>query len=76
MDFVTGLPRIQKRHDAIWVIVNRLTKSAHFLAMNANDPLLKLAKLYIEEIVRLHGVPTSIVSYRDPRIVFRFWQQF
>ena len=66
MDFVTGLPRTQKGHDAIWVIVDRLTKSAHFLAMNIKDSLPKLAQLYIEEIVRLHGVPASIVSDRDP----------
>ena len=66
MDFVTGLPRTQKSHDVIWVIVDRLTKSAHFLAMNIKDSLPMLAKLYIEEIVRLHGVPVSIVSDRDP----------
>ena len=70
MDFVTGLPRTQKGHDAIWVIVDRLTKSAHFLAMNIKDSLFKLAQLYIEEIVKLHGVPTSIVSDRDPRFIF------
>ena len=75
MDFVTGLPRTQKGHDAIWVIVNHLTKSAHFLAMNVKDSLLKLARIYIEKIVRLHRVPTSIVSDRDPRFVLRFWQQ-
>ena len=62
MDFVTGLPRTQKGHDAIWVIVDRLPKTAYFLAMNVKDPLPKLAKLYIEEIIRLHGVSTSIVS--------------
>ena len=74
MDFVTGLPRTQKSHDAIWVIVDRLTKSAHFLAMNIKDSLPKLAKLYIEEIVRLHGVPANIVSDRNPQFVSRFWQ--
>ena len=75
MDFVTGLPRTQKGHDAIWVIVDHLTKSSHFLAMNVNGPLPKLARLYIEEIVRLHGVPASIVSDRDPLFVSRFWHQ-
>ena len=75
MDFVTGLPRTQKGHNAVWVIVDRLTKSAHFLAMNIKDSLSKLAQLYIEEIVRLHGVPASIVFDRDPRFVSRFWQQ-
>ena len=72
MNFVTGLPRTQKGHDAIWVIVDRLTKSAHFLAMDIKDSLPKLAQLYIEERVRLHGVPTIIVSDRDPRFVSRF----
>ena len=75
MDFVTGLPRTQKGCDSIWVIVDRLTKSTHFLAINIKDSLPKLARIYIEEIVRLHGVPASIVSNRDPRFVSRFWQQ-
>ncbi|XP_071933701.1 uncharacterized protein [Coffea arabica] len=66
MDFVLGLPRIQKGHDAIWVIVDRLTKTAHFLPVNMKYPLEKLAKLYMDEVVRLHGVPVSIVSDRDP----------
>ena len=73
MDFVTGLPRTQRQHDAIWVIVDRLTKSAHFLPVNVEDSLEKLAKLYLDEIVRLHGVPLSIVSDRDPRFTSRFW---
>ena len=73
MDFVTSLPRTQRQHDAIWVIVDRLTKSAHFLPVNVEDSLEKLAQLYVDEIVRLHGVPVSIVSYRDPRFTSRFW---
>ena len=73
MDFVTGLPRTQRQHDAIWVIVDRLTKSAHFLPINIEDSLKKLAQLSVDEIVRLHGVPVSIVSYRDPRFTSRFW---
>ena len=73
MDFVSGLPRTQKGHDAIWVIVDRLTKTAHFLPVNMKYSLEKLAKLYMDEVVRLHGVPVSIVSDRDPRFVSRFW---
>ena len=73
MDFVTGLPRTRRQHDAIWVIVDRLTKSAHFLPVNVEDSLEKLARLYVDEIVRLHGVPVSIVSDRDPRFTSRFW---
>ena len=66
MDFVTGLPRTRRQHNAIWVIMDRLTKSAHFLPVSNDDPLDKLAQLYVEEIVILHGVPISIVSDRDP----------
>ena len=55
MDFVTGLPRTRRQHDAIWVIVDRLLKSAHFLPVSNDEPLDKLAQLYVEEIVRLHG---------------------
>jgi len=73
MDFVMGLPRTQKSHDAVWVIVDRLTKSAHFLPVRMDYSLERLAKLYIDEIVRLHGVPVSIVSDRDPRFTSRFW---
>ncbi|KAL0445246.1 UNVERIFIED_CONTAM: Transposon Ty3-G Gag-Pol polyprotein [Sesamum latifolium] len=73
MDFVVGLPRTLRKHDAIWVIVDRLTKSAHFLPIRQGDSLDKLAELYVAEIVRLHGVPVSIVSDRDPRFTSRFW---
>jgi len=76
MDFVMGLLQTQKSHDAIWVIVNRLTKSAHFLPVRMDYSPKKLAKLYIDEIVRLHGVPISIVSDRDPRFTSRFWGSF
>ena len=73
MDFVTGLPWTQRQHDVIWVIVDRLTKSAHFLPVNVENPLEKLAQLYVDEIVRLQGVPVLIVSDRDPRFTSRFF---
>lgn len=73
MDFVTGLPRSCKGNDAIWVIVDCLTKVAHFLPMKITFPLDRLAQLYVNEIVRLHGVPLTIVSDRDARFTFRFW---
>ena len=73
MDFVTGLPRTQRGHDAIWVIVDRLTKSDHFIATNNTYSLERYVQLYVEEIVRLHGAPVSIVSDRDPRFTSRFW---
>ncbi|KAJ9565224.1 hypothetical protein OSB04_001190 [Centaurea solstitialis] len=73
MDFVTKLPRTLRGHDTIWVIVDRLTKSAHFLEMRETLLMDKLAKLYIKEIVRRHGVPLSIVSDRDSRFTSQFW---
>ena len=73
MDFVTGLPKVSQGLDAIWVIVDRLTKSAHFLPIRENFSLERLAGMYINEIVRLHGMPVSIVSDRDPRFTSRFW---
>jgi len=74
MDFVTNLPRTGKGSDAIWVVVDRLSKSAHFIPIRLNYPLQKLAEIYIEQIVKLHGVPSSIVSDRDPRFTSRFWE--
>ena len=74
MDFVTHLPRSVRGHDSIWVIVNRLTKCAHFLPINQKMSLEKLAELYVREIVRLHGVPASIIPDRDSRFTSRFWQ--
>ena len=74
MDFVTGLPRTPTSKDAIWVIVDQLTRSAHFLAIRVDFSLERLARLYINEIVRLHGAPMSIVSNRDQRFVSQFWE--
>jgi len=74
MDFIMGLPRTVTGHDAIWVIVDRLTKSAHFLAMKSTYTLDRLAQLYVKEIVRLHGIPSSIISDRDPRFTSKFWR--
>ena len=72
MDFVTHLPRTPQGHDAVWVIVDRLTKSAHFLAVQMTFTLERFCWLYIREIVRLHGVPISIVSDKDPRFTAHF----
>ncbi|KAA3466784.1 reverse transcriptase [Gossypium australe] len=74
MDFVSGLPLMPTKKDSVWVIVDRLTKSAHFIPVCTNYSLQKLAKLYMAEIVRLHGVPVSIISNRDPRFTSRFWR--
>ncbi|KAM2564410.1 hypothetical protein TB2_012703 [Malus domestica] len=76
MDFVYGLPRTPSRYDGIWVIVDRLTKTAHFLPVRQTYSLEKLVKLFVDNIVHLHGVPVSIVSNRDPRFTSRFWKAF
>nr|GFB97954.1 retrotransposon protein, putative, Ty3-gypsy subclass [Tanacetum cinerariifolium] len=65
MDFVTGLPQTQRRHDAIWVVVDRLTKLAHFLPIRKDYSASRLAEIFQQEIVRLHGTPSAIVSDRD-----------
>ncbi|KAA3481005.1 Gag protease polyprotein [Gossypium australe] len=75
MDFVTGLPMTPKKKDAVWVIVDKLMKSAHFIPARVDYSLDKLAELYIAEVVRLHGVPISIISNRDPRFTSRFWKK-
>nr|GEV42081.1 putative reverse transcriptase domain-containing protein [Tanacetum cinerariifolium] len=67
MDFVTKLPKTQSGNDTIWVVIDRLTKSAHFLLMRENDPMDKLARLYFKEVVTRHGIPISIIYDRDPR---------
>ena len=72
MDFMTHFPRTPQRHDAVWVIVDRLTKLAHFLAVRMTFTLERFCLLYIQEIVRLLGVPVSIVSDRDPRFTVHF----
>ncbi|KAA3465983.1 Transposon Ty3-I Gag-Pol polyprotein [Gossypium australe] len=74
MDFVTVLPPTPKKKDVVWVIVDRLTKSTHFILVRTDYSLDKLAELYVAEVVRFHGVPISIISNRDPRFTSRFWK--
>nr|GFA62520.1 putative reverse transcriptase domain-containing protein [Tanacetum cinerariifolium] len=66
MDFVTKLPKTSSGYDTIWVIMDRLTKSAHFLLMREDDSMDKLTKLYLKEVVTRHGIPISIIFDRDP----------
>ena len=75
MDFVSGFPLTQRKHDAVWVIVDRLTKSAHFLSVRLDYSMDRLPELYVSEIVRLHEIPLSIVSDRDSRFTSRFWKE-
>ena len=75
LDFVTHFRRTPQRHDAVWMIVDRLTKLAHF-PVRMTFTLEEFCRLYIREIVLLHGVPVSIVSDRDPRFTAHFWKSF
>ncbi|GKA09046.1 putative reverse transcriptase domain-containing protein [Tanacetum coccineum] len=74
MDFVTKLPKTTNGYDTIWVIVDRLTKSSHFLPMRETDPMERLMKLYMKEVVTRHGVPVSIISDRDGRFTSLIWK--
>ncbi|KAI3815559.1 hypothetical protein L1987_15230 [Smallanthus sonchifolius] len=74
MDFITKLPRTSSGYDSIWVIIDRLTKSAHFLPIREDFKVEKIARIYIDEIVSRHGVPLNIISDRDARFTSRFWQ--
>ncbi|GJR62411.1 putative reverse transcriptase domain-containing protein [Tanacetum coccineum] len=76
MDFITKLPKSSQGFDTIWVIVDRLTKSAHFLPIRENDPLDKLARLYLNRIVARHGIPALIICDRDGRFTSNFWKSF
>nr|GFC35457.1 putative reverse transcriptase domain-containing protein [Tanacetum cinerariifolium] len=74
MDFVTRLPKSSQGYDTIWVIVDRLTKSAIFTTIRETDPMDKLARIYLKEVVTRHGIPVSIISDRDPRFASNFWR--
>ena len=76
MDFVTHFPWTPQGHDAVCVIVDRLMKSSHFLAVRMTFTLERFCRLYIREIIRLHGVLVSIVSDRDLRFTMHFWKSF
>jgi hypothetical protein len=75
MDFVNGLPKTQKGNDSIWVIVDRLTKLAHFIPVHTSYGGDKLAQLYVDNIVKLHGVPSRIFSDRGTQFTSKFWKK-
>jgi hypothetical protein len=75
MDFIVGLPKTAKGFDSIWVIIDRLTKTAHFLPVKVKYPVVASAEHYIARILSLHGVPKTIVSNRGPQFVFKFWEE-
>nr|GFB32781.1 reverse transcriptase domain-containing protein [Tanacetum cinerariifolium] len=74
MDFVTKLPKSSQGYNTIWVIVDRLAKSAIFTPIRETDPMDKLARIYLKEVVTRHGIPVSIISDHDPRFTSNFWR--
>jgi transposase InsO family protein len=75
MDFIVGLPNTSQKHDSIWVIVYRLTKTAHFLLVHTTYTAKKYAEVYLDQIIHLHGVPKTIISDRGAQFIARFWEQ-
>jgi hypothetical protein len=74
MDFITGLPRMNKQHDSIMVVVEKLTKAAHFVPMKTTHTMANIAEIFMKEISRLHGIPRKIVSDRDTKFTSKLWK--
>jgi hypothetical protein len=75
MDFIVGLPRTSRGYNSIWVIMDRLTKSAHFIPISTTYRVKQYAELYILHIVRYHGIPKTIISNRGSIFIAPFWDQ-
>ena len=75
MDFIVGLPNTSQKHDSIWVIIDRLTKTAHFLPVHTTYSAKRYTEIYLDQIVCLHGVPKTIISDRGAQFVACFWEQ-
>jgi transposase InsO family protein len=74
VDFITGLPKTNKQHDSIMVVVDKLTKVAHFVPMKTMHTTTNIAEIFMKEIARLHGIPRKIVSDRDTKFTSNFWR--
>ncbi|KAD4385227.1 hypothetical protein E3N88_25395 [Mikania micrantha] len=76
MDLITKLPKTRNRYDTIWVIVDRLSKSSHFITIKETYSSKKMSEIYVKEVMARHGVPVTILSDRDTRFTSRFWKNF
>jgi hypothetical protein len=74
MDFITGLPRKNKKHDLIMVVVDKLTKAAHFVPVKTTHTMANIVEIFMKEIARLHGIPRTIVSDRDTKFTSNLWR--
>ena len=74
IDFITRLPRSNRRHDSIMVVVDKLTKAAHFVPVKSTHKAADIAEIFMREIARLHGIPKAIVSDRDSKFTSNFWK--
>ena len=74
MDFITKLPKTNKQHDSIMVVVDKLTKATHFIPVKLTHKETNIEDIYMREISKIHGVPNTIVSYRDPKFTSNLWK--
>ena len=75
MDFITGFPMTSRQHDSIMVVVDKLSMVSHFIVVKSTNSASKVAQIFTREIVILHGVPKTIISYRDVKFTSRFWKE-
>jgi hypothetical protein len=74
MDFITGLPRTSKQHDSIMVVVDKLTKAAHFIPLKTTQKAADVVDIFLKEVARLHEIPKTIVFDRDPKFTSNLWK--